>query len=150
MNGIKKYKEFKWRKRHSALILQSKYVFFFILKLTLYNTIHVTYMSFLFVLSLFKMFRYQPVRFTRQPWYVHYALVKLYIVAELIITTYLLEQNKKWLKMLPILIILISDAFLKKINFLKVKGSYWVTVFLIRFSAHLFAFLFQKWITKLY
>lgn len=119
-----------------------------ILKLTLYNSFHVTYMNFLFLLSIFKRFRYQPVLFTTQPWYYHYAFVKFYVVFETALTIYLLEQKKKWLKILPILIITLTDNYLKKINFLKVKGSYWIYFFPVKVIAYLFSFLFQKWIEK--
>lgn len=119
-----------------------------ILKMTFHNAFHVTYMNLLFFLSVLKRFRYQPRVFTIQPWYYHYAFVKVYLVVETVFTTYLLEQKKKWLRILPIFITIISDYFLKKINFLKVRGSYWAYLFPVRMASHLLAFLLQKWIKK--
>ncbi|OLO39280.1 hypothetical protein BTR23_09545 [Alkalihalophilus pseudofirmus] len=115
-----------------------------ILKLTLYNAIHVTYMSILFLLSVFKRFRFEPLLFTVQPWYYHYAFVKVYLVVETAVMTYLLEQKNKWLKILPILLILMTDTFLKKFNVLKVRGSYWLSVFPARLVPYLMSFSFQR------
>jgi len=154
------YKNKWWRTTYTSILI---FTYFFIsdawyngirngnkliLKLTLYNVLHVTYMNLLFLLSVFKKFKYQPVVFTTQPWYYHYAFVKIYIVVETLITTYFLEQKKKWKRILPILITLISDSFFYKINILKVKGSYWVYLFPVRIVTHFTAFLFKKWIEK--
>lgn len=119
-----------------------------ILKLTLNNVFHVIYMNVLFLLSVFKKFKYQPVSFTTQPWYYHYAFVKIYTVIETLMTTYFLEQKKKWKNILPILITLISDSFLYKIKILKVKGIYWTYLFPVRIVSHLMALLLKKWIKK--
>jgi hypothetical protein len=153
------YKNNWWRTTYTSILIFS---YFFIsdawyngirngnkliLKLTLNNVFHVTYMNLLFFLSVFKKFKYQPVVFTTQPWYYHYTFVKIYIVVETLITTYFLEQKKKWKRILPILITLISDSILYKMNILKVKG-YWVYLFPARIVPHLMAFLFKKWIKK--
>jgi hypothetical protein len=154
------YKNNWWRTTYTSIFI---FTYFFIsdawyngirngnkliLKLTLSNVFHVTYMNLLFLLSVFKKFKYQPVAFTTQPWYFHYSFVKIYIVIETLITTYFLEQKKKWKRILPIIITLISDSFFKKINILKLKGSYWVYLFPARIVPHLIAFLFKKWIKK--
>jgi len=154
------YKNNWWRTTYTSILI---FTFFFIsdalykgirggnkliLKLTLNNVFHVTYMNVLFLLSMFKKFKYQPVSFTTKPWYYHYVFVKIYTVIETIITTYFLEQKKKWKRILPILITLIGDSFFHKIKILKVKGSYWAYFFQARFVPHLMAFLFKKWINK--
>jgi len=117
------YKNNWWRTSYTSILI---FTYFFIsdawykgirngnkliLKLTLNNVFHVVYMNLLFLLSVFNKFKYQPVAFTTQPWFYHYAFVKVYMVIETLITTYFLEQKNKWKRILPILIILISDSF---------------------------------------
>ncbi|WP_332631321.1 hypothetical protein [Halalkalibacter flavus] len=116
--------------------------------LTLYHSIHLTYMSLLFSASLFGMFRFTPTSNTTQPWYEHYSFTKVYLVIETVISTFILERKKKWLKVLPLFIIVIVDRFLLKMDRLKVKGSYWLGLFPIRMIAHLLSFQLQRWIKK--
>ncbi len=116
----------------------------FILKMTQYNTFHVIYMNLLFLLSLLKKFRFKPVRFTTNPWYHHYSFVKVYLTFETFLTMYISEQKNNRLMILPFLIILYMDSFFKKLNYLKVKGSYWVYVFPVRFLSHLALYILQK------
>lgn len=118
-----------------------------ILKLTLFNIIHITNMNILFIFSLFKKFKYQPV-VTIHHWYYHYSFVKVYTVVETAVTTFLIEQKKKWLKTLPIVLMVLVDTYLLKIKKLTVKGSYWFTLFPIRIVLYLMSLLFQKWIKK--
>jgi hypothetical protein len=116
----------------------------FILKMSQYNAFHVVYMNLLFLLSIKKMFRFKPLRFTTQPWYNHYSFVKVYLTLETLLTMFFSEQKNNRLKILPFLLILIMDSFLIKLNYLKVKGNYWVYVFPVRFISHLSLYILQK------
>lgn len=153
------YRNRWWRTSFTAL---SVFAYFFIsdacykgikegnkvsLKLALYNMIHITYMFFLFIASLLNNFRYQPI-FKKDSWYYHYAYVKIYLVLETVIATYLLQKKQRWLAMIPLLTTVTIDSFLMRIKFLKVKGSYWVSVFPARLAAYLLSFLFQNWIKR--
>ena len=100
------------------------------------------------MLKYFKKFKYQPISFTTQPWYFHYSFVKIFTVIETLVTTYFLEQKEKWKRIMPILLILISDSFFQKIKILKVKGSYWAYLFPARIVSHIMALLFRKWIKE--
>ncbi|WP_404328429.1 hypothetical protein [Mesobacillus maritimus] len=115
-----------------------------ILKMSQYNTFHVFYMNLLFLLSIRKKFRFKPFRFTTQPWYHHYSFIKVYLTFETLLTMYFSEQKNKRLKIIPFLLILIMDSFLIKLNYLKVKGNYWVYVFPVRFISHLALYILQK------
>lgn len=157
---LKIYKNNWWRTSYTSILI---FTYFFIsdvwyngirngnkiiLKITLNNSFHVIYMNLLFFLSVLKKFRYQPVLYTKQPWYYHYAFLKIYIVVETALTTYLLGQKKKWLRVLPIFITVLSDTILRKINILKVKGRYWVNLFPARMVPYILVFILQKWIRK--
>ncbi|OIJ12615.1 hypothetical protein BKP35_10530 [Anaerobacillus arseniciselenatis] len=114
------------------------------LKVTLYNTFHVLYMSVFFILSLFKKFRYEPVVLTKNPWYYHYTFVKLYLVFETCITVYFFEMSKK-AKILPMFIIVLIDNIFINLKVLKVDGVYWKTLLTIRLFFHSLLLIMKKW-----
>ncbi len=116
----------------------------FITTMTHYNTFHVIYLNFLFSLSIFQKFRFIPVKFTTKRWYHHYSFVKIYITLETLLTMYFSEQKNSKLKALPLLIVTIIDTILRKVNFLTVKGNYWVSIFPVRFLSYLSLYLLQK------
>ncbi|MEB1809620.1 MAG: hypothetical protein LPK26_20385 [Bacillaceae bacterium] len=145
-----------WRTPYTAL---SIFAFFYVsdftykklqngnkmmLKLSLYNTFHVIYMFLLFLLSVLNKFRFEPVSWSIQPWYYHYSFVKLYLLFETGLTVFLFERKKKGIKVLPLICILIMDSYLINKKKLKVKGSYWLSVFPVRLFSYLFLFLLQK------
>ncbi len=114
------------------------------LKLALYSIIHLTYMIFLFIASVFKRFRYLP----EASWYHHYSFIKMYLVVETAIATYLLEQKQKWLGITPLFVTVTIDSLLIKTNLLKVKGNYWASVFSIRLATYLLSIFYKKWIKQ--
>ncbi len=119
-----------------------------ILRIALYNIIHIIHMNIYFVFSLLKMVKYEPFLFPKNPWYDHYSFIKIYVVIETLLTTYVIEQKKIWLKTVPITLNIITDTFLIKMRILKIKGSYWLTLFPTRFFLYFTSLYIQKWIKR--
>lgn len=156
---LKIYNNRWWKTGYTAIFI---YISFFIsdisykqlkkgnrlvFKMVLYNSFHVLYMSAFFLLSLFKSFRFEPVRSIKKPWYFHYGFVKVYLTIETCITVYFYEKNRNN-RILPLSIVLALDYILIKIKLLRTGGTYWTSLFPIRLFMHLLLSIAKKYMGK--